>query len=74
MRIVDPDEVSLSSLNRHAVAVAADVDADLIAMATHGHDGFLDALRGWIVGGGYPVRCGRSQEQANGRETHADYQ
>jgi tRNA A37 threonylcarbamoyladenosine dehydratase len=25
MRIVDPDEVSLSSLNRHAVAVAADV-------------------------------------------------
>lgn len=28
------------------LAVAKDCDADLIAMATQGHDGFLDALRG----------------------------
>ncbi len=28
------------------LAVAADRDADLIVMATQGHDGFLDALRG----------------------------
>lgn len=28
------------------LAVAADVEADLVAMVTQGHDGFLDALRG----------------------------
>jgi nucleotide-binding universal stress UspA family protein len=28
------------------LAVSKDCDADLIAMATQGHDGFLDALRG----------------------------